>query len=72
MTNKEKRLNFKRLAEARTGAALDTIRKIGNLANTNNYDYTESDVEKIFDALTEAITDTKSLFSAKKKREFRL
>ena len=47
-TKKEK---FVRLAENRTNKVLEMIRLIGNLANRSVYDYTDADVEKIFNAI---------------------
>ncbi len=71
MVENEKEAAFLRLARARANRALEDIRKIGNLANRNNYDYSDEMVEKMFDHLFEALTETKALFKAKKKREFR-
>lgn len=67
-----KKENFKRLAESRTEKAIDEIRKIGNLANTNNYSYTKEQVEKIFNALNEAIEDTKKKYRINEKERFTL
>lgn len=71
MTESEKEAKFLRLAKARTNAALEEIRKIGNLANRNNYDYSDDAVEKIFEHLNEALNETKALFKVNRKREFR-
>lgn len=46
-----KRERFIRLAQNRTNKALEMIRLIGNLSNKAVYDYSESDVDKIFKAL---------------------
>ena len=46
-----KRDKFIRLAETRTNKALEMIRLIGNLSNKTVYDYTDKDVDKIFNAL---------------------
>lgn len=67
----EKEANFIRLAKARTNRALEEIRKIGNLANRSNYEYSDDMVDKMFDHLFEALSETKALFKANKKREFR-
>jgi hypothetical protein len=58
----EKRSNFVRLAESRTRAALDGIRKIGNLSNKHAYEFTDADVRKIARALREAVTDLEKKF----------
>ena len=46
-----KREKFVRLAEARTNKIIDMVRLLGNCANKANYDYTEADVQKIFNAI---------------------
>ena len=53
---------FVRLAESRTQRAIDSIRLIGNLANTSNYEYNESEVRKIFKALEEETRLTREKF----------
>lgn len=68
----DKKKNFKRLAESRTEKAIDEIRKIGNLSNTNNYSYTKEDVDKIFNALNEAIEESKKKFPYGEKKRFSL
>lgn len=70
----EKREKFVRLAENRTQAALDSIRKIGNLSNRRAYDYDEADVRKIIRALKDATSDLERKFDAKapEERKFKL
>ncbi|MEW5785367.1 MAG: hypothetical protein AB1767_09895 [Bacillota bacterium] len=46
-----KREKFERLAEKRVTEAIKKMRLIGNLANTNNYDYTEEHVNQIISAV---------------------
>lgn len=58
----EKRTKFIKLAEGRTQAALNAVRKIGNLANRRSYQFDESDVRKIIKALKEAIAETERKF----------
>lgn len=71
---KDKRGDFRRLAELRTRAALDTIRKLENLSSRTNYEYTEEEVEKIFSTLSTALERAKAKFSrvGNKAKEFRL
>lgn len=57
-----KRDRFVRLAEARVAKAIKSIRIIGNLANKNNYEYTERDVNRIYGALQSEINDLKAQF----------
>ena len=58
-----KRDKFVRLAEQRVNVILEQFRKLGNLANTRNYEYTEEDFQKIFAALNKAMKKTKTVFS---------
>lgn len=58
----EKRKKFVQLAEKRTQAALDEIRKIGNLSNRRAYSFDDADVRKIAKALKEAVADLERRF----------
>ena len=58
---------FKRLAEKRTQAILDGIRKLANLANSNNYEYTQEQVEKIFGAIEERLRLARQRFEADRR-----
>jgi hypothetical protein len=72
---RDKRSKFVELAEARVARALDTIRLIGNLSNKNNYDYTDSDCNKIIAALEAEIRNLRTKFKSedgKSKAEFKL
>lgn len=58
-----KRDKFVRLAEARTNKIIDMVRLLGNCANKAVYDYDDSDVTKIFNALEREIKVTRAKFS---------
>jgi len=58
----EKLEKFQRLAEKRVNEALKRIRLVGNLANKNNYEYTDKHAKKIVDALEAEIRVLKSKF----------
>lgn len=58
-----KRERFVRLAEARTNKTIDMIRLIGNLSNRNNYDYSDADVQKIFNAIERELKSSRAKFS---------
>ena len=60
----EKRENFVRLAEGRTQAALEAIRKLGNLSNRRAYEYEEADLKKIIRALRDAISEIERKFGS--------
>jgi hypothetical protein len=53
---------FVELAEKRTIKAIKSIRLIGNLSNKSNYNYTESDVKKIVNALENELKNLKRRF----------
>ena len=57
-----KRDRFVRLAEARVTRAIKSIQIIGNLANKNNYEYTEQDINRIYGALQSEISELKAKF----------
>lgn len=70
-----KKDRFKRLAEARTEKILNMIDLLGNLSNGSFYDYSNEQIEKIFNAIELKISETKSKFKKKDgedKGRFRL
>jgi len=64
-TDREK---FVRLATKRVSNALKSMQLIGNLANRSNYDYTETDVQKIFKALQDELSASRKKFEMAQKR----
>lgn len=64
-----KRQRFLRVAERRTNSILETIRLLGNTSNKNLYQYSDSDVEKIFSTVDEKLKEAKLRFKTDKKRE---
>jgi hypothetical protein len=59
---------FRELAENRTNAALEAIRRIGNLSNRQLYDFEEAEVRKILKVLRDAVTDIETRFASPKGR----
>ena len=57
-----KREKFVRLAENRVNNALKQIQLIGNLSNTNAYDYDKDDIDLIVKTLKNAIYDLEKSF----------
>jgi hypothetical protein len=77
MENKKetKRDKFVRLAEARTNKIIDMLQLLGNCSNTSAYDYTQADVDKIFNAIESEVREAKKKFSkmdSKKSTRFTL
>lgn len=63
MEQTHKREKFVELAEKRVNRAIKDIRLISNLANKNNYMYTEQDVAKIISVLEQELKSLKTRFS---------
>lgn len=62
MKNETKRERFVRLAEARTNKILEMMRLLGNCSSKSNYEYTDEDIKKIFNALEKELKNTKNKF----------
>jgi hypothetical protein len=63
MSKKEtKSERFVRLAEARTNKILDMMKLLGNCSSKSNYEYSDEDVKKIFNALERELKETKAKF----------
>lgn len=60
MTGKQQ--NFKRIAEARTNKIIDMISLLGNLSNTSYYEYTDDQIDAVFDAIEAELKKTKKKF----------
>lgn len=54
-----KREKFVRIVENRTNKIINMLRLLGNCSNKSNYDYSEADVKKVFDALEKELKVTK-------------
>ena len=64
-----KREKFKKLAEARTQKLRDMIKLLGNLSNTYAYEYTQEEVNKIFNTLEKDLKDAKAKFKTDKRSD---
>lgn len=63
----DKNLKFKELAEKRVTNALKNIQLIGNLSNTNAYEYSDEEIKKIFKILKEELSVAESRFKSRNK-----
>lgn len=63
-----KRDKFVRLAESRMANTLKQIDLLANLSNTNFYEYTLEDVDKIVKTLKRAIKDLEATFKNENKK----
>ena len=52
-----------RIAEARTNKIIDMIQLLGNCSNQNQYEYTQKDVNKIFNAIQVELDEAKKRYS---------
>ena len=70
----DKKGNFKRIAEARTNKLLDALLLVGILSNKSYYDYSQEQVDAIFNAIQEELDNQRKRFSEEehKKKKFRL
>lgn len=63
MNKETKREKFVRIAEARTNKIIDMIQLLGNCSNQNQYEYTQKDVNKIFNAIQAELDEAKKRYS---------
>jgi len=63
---------FKRIASKRTNEILEKIRILGNCSNKSSYEYTEEEVNKIFNEIEKQLKFTKAKFLAGKRERFKL
>lgn len=76
MKNEEtKRDKFVRIAEARTNKIINMIQLLGNCSNQSLYEYSQKDVNKIFNAIQAELDEAKKRYSkqdSKKGSKFTL
>jgi ABC-type Fe3+-hydroxamate transport system substrate-binding protein len=65
----DKRAKFVELAENRTINAIRAIRVIGKLANKSAYEYDDTDVKKITNALSKEIESLKARMTSKNGKD---
>ena len=61
---KDKRAKFIELGEKRVANVIKSLRLIGNLADKNNYHYTNEDAADIAKALKQELNDTLAKFKS--------
>ncbi len=67
-----KRERFKVLAERRTNNILNAIRILSHCSNRSLYEYQKDEVDRIFRAIDESLSDARSKFRERKKNRFTL
>lgn len=64
MKNEEtKREKFVRIAEARTNKIINMIQLLGNCSNQSLYEYSQKDINKIFNAIQTELDEAKKRYS---------
>ena len=64
MKNEEtKREKFVRIAEARTNKIINMIQLLGNCSNQSLYEYSQKDVNKIFNTIQAELDEAKKRYS---------
>ena len=71
--NETKNEKFVRIAEGRVTKLLSWIRKLDNLSNRGNYEYTDEQVVQMFSAIEDELAEAKSHFlkSGKEEKKFK-
>lgn len=59
---KSRRERFETVGARRVQSILDHLDVLANCANKNNYEYTEADVRKMFNAIREKVKNTEAAF----------
>ena len=71
ITNRER---FVKFVEGRINRILDALDSLGNCSNKRNYDYSDTDVKKIFSAIESKVEETRLMFqgTSENKKRFTL
>ena len=72
MKSETKEQRFKRVAEKRVQTLIDSIRKLSQCANKRMYEYNETQLKTIWDAIDQEMEKCKEQFNTSKPDEFRL
>ncbi len=67
----DKKERFEKIATARTNKILNDLRLLGNCSNRASYEYTQDEVNQMFRAIREAVSEAEAKFTKKgSKSEF--
>jgi len=67
-----KRERFETLGENRTNAVINSIRILSHCSNKALYEYHQEEIDRIFKAIEEILTEARSKFKDKKRDRFKL
>ena len=63
-----RRERFVRIAESRTIKTLNMIKLLGNCSNKSSYEYTNKDVDKIFNAIEFELKEMRKKFNTQESK----
>ena len=68
ITNRER---FVRMAERRVNRIMDALEKLGDCSNLRKYDYSNTDIKRIFEKMEKKLKETRLKFqgTSKNKKE---
>ena len=61
------RVKFKRIANIRTNNALKALRSLAKLSNSRNYEFTKTDIQKIYNAIHSEFRIGRAMFDKNMK-----
>lgn len=64
-----KQENFKRIADNRTSKIVDLISKLHNLTNSSFYEYTDDQIDDMFNTIQKELDRQKNIFLSERKKE---
>ena len=64
ITNRDR---FVRMAERRVNRIMDALDKLGDCSNQRNYDYSNTDIKKIFEKIEKKLKETRLKFQGTSK-----
>lgn len=63
---------FKRIATKRTNDIIKKVSLLGNCSNRSSYDYSEQDINKIFNAIEKELKQSRARFTFNSNKTFKL
>ena len=72
MATESKKDRFQRLAEKRTNDVLERLRILGNCSNKGQYEYTQDDIQKIFNTIEKEAKVIRLKFRNGETQKFKL
>lgn len=64
MANTSKRERFEKVAAARVQRIISTLELLQNCSNRNNYEYSDRDVNLMFDEISKSLKEARNAFNS--------